>query len=83
MAKAFNSKPRKPHPGFPLTAHSNGQWCKKTRGKVHFFGVWADPDGALDYYLKVARDLHAGREPQAVLGDELTLKKLGNEYLEI
>jgi hypothetical protein len=36
-----------PRASFPLTAHPNGQWCKKIRGKVHFFGVWLDPDAAL------------------------------------
>lgn len=30
-------KPSKPYPSFPLTAHLNGQWCKKIRGRVHFF----------------------------------------------
>jgi hypothetical protein len=40
-------QPRKPYPTFPLTAHPNGQWCKKIRGKVHFFGVWGDPETPL------------------------------------
>jgi hypothetical protein len=48
------TKPSKPCPSFPLTAHNDGQWCKKTRGKVHFFDVWADPQAALDKYLRVA-----------------------------
>jgi hypothetical protein len=33
-------KPSKPYPTFPLTAHNNGQWCKKIRGQIHFFGIW-------------------------------------------
>ena len=52
-------KPRKPNPTFPLTAHDNGQWCKKIRGKIHFFGVWEDRHAALQQYLRVAADLHA------------------------
>jgi len=57
-------KPKKPHPSFPLTAHANGQWCKRIRGRVHFFGVWADPEAALKEYKCQAADLHAGRLPQ-------------------
>ena len=59
----LTKKPGKPYPSFPLTAHNNGQWCKKVRGRVHFFGVWADPQAALDNYLQVAADLHAGSQP--------------------
>jgi hypothetical protein len=58
-------KPRKPYPTFPLTAHPNGQWCKRIRGKVHFFGVWGDPKTAMENYTRAAPDLHAGRRPQA------------------
>lgn len=74
------SKPTKPHPSFPLTPHPNGQWCKKIRGKLRFFGVWADPQAAMERYLKHASDLHAGREP-TVSVDELTVKELANHYL--
>lgn len=49
-------KPRKPYTSFPLTPHNNGQWCKQIRGKVHFFGAWADPEAALPHYLRVAED---------------------------
>ena len=30
-------KLEKPYAGFPLTAHSSGVWCKKIRGKLHYF----------------------------------------------
>jgi hypothetical protein len=53
------TKPAKPYPEFPLTAHLAGQWCKKIRGKIHYFGRWSDPDGALNAYLAVKDDLHA------------------------
>ena len=84
MAKlAKPKKPQKPYRSFPLTAHNNGQWCKKILGKVHFFGTWADPQGALDRYLAVAADLHAGREPQrsTLSPDVVQVKDVCNHYL--
>jgi integrase len=76
-------KPAKPYPSFPLTPHNNGQWCKKIRDKVHFFGVWEDPDAALQNYLRVAEDLHAGRQPRATTlsEDGVTVKEVCNHYL--
>ena len=64
-------------------AHNSGQWCKKIRGKIHFFGVWADPETTLsNYYLRVAEDLHAGRKPQSNLVPEgLTVKGVCNHFL--
>lgn len=76
-------KPNKPYPTFPLTAHPNGQWCKKIRGKIYFFGVWADPEAAHQKYLAEAADLHAGRQPRMsiVSGEGLTVKEICNEFL--
>jgi hypothetical protein len=34
--------PALPYPDFPLSAHPNGQSCKKINGKLYYFGVWAD-----------------------------------------
>lgn len=81
MTKTSCKKPKKPYPSFPLIAHPNGQWCKKILGKVHFFGVWADPDAALEHYHKIAGDLHVGREPTSADDGELTVKELGSKYL--
>src|SRR5687767_2358275 len=47
---AARVKPDKPRPDFPLTAHKNGQWCKKIKGVVRMFGVWMDPAGAEALY---------------------------------
>lgn len=80
-ASASNTKPSKPYPTFPLTAHPNGQWCKKIRGRVHFFGVWADPKSALDEYNRQAGDLHAGRKPVMRSSDKRTVKEVANAYL--
>lgn len=79
---AKRKKPRKPYPTFPLTPHPNGQWCKKTRGKVHFFGVWADPGIALKNYTRQAGDLHEGRVPRiTAAGDVPSVEDLANAYL--
>jgi integrase len=75
-----HAKPSKPYPEFPLTAHPAGYWCKKIRGKVHYFGPWADPDGALAKYLEQKDDLHAGRIPRPDPA-MLTVKDVANTFL--
>jgi len=57
-------KPSKPSKDYPLTAHPNGQWCKKVRKVVHFFGVWADPQAALAKWEFQKDDLQNGRQPR-------------------
>jgi integrase len=73
-------KPRKPSPQFPLSAHPNGQWCKKIRGRLYYFGLWADPDAALNKYLAEKDDLYAGRTPRPVDG-AITVRDLCNRFL--
>lgn len=75
-----SNKPLKPYPSFPLTAHPNGQWAKKSRGRLHYFGPWDNPQAAVERYLAVAADLHAGRAPK-VSTNGLTVKDLANEFL--
>jgi integrase len=74
------AKPNKPYADFPLTAHPAGVWCKKIRGKLHYFGKWDDPDVALTEYLRVKDDLHAGREPRPD-PSAVTVKDLCNQFL--
>jgi len=83
MAQADRRKPKKPSPSFPLAAHPNGQWCKKICGRVRFFGVWTDPEAAVQRYYAQAGDPHAGREPRSstLSPDELTVKNVCNEFL--
>ena len=44
---------RKPYPSFPLTPHPSGQFCKKIRGKLFYFGSVADSEAALERYHRL------------------------------
>ena len=79
-APASPAKPNKPHPDFPLFPHATGLWAKKIRGKMHYFGPWANPDGALAKYLEQKEDLHAGKTPRPDSA-ALTVKALCNQFL--
>ncbi len=73
---------RRTHPNrSPLTLHPTGQYCKKIRGKLYYFG--SDKSGALQRYLEQASFLHLGRASGHAVGqDDITLKTLCNLYLE-
>ena len=75
-----SEKPAKSRPDFPLFAHATGRWAKKIRGKLHYFGKWADPDAALQRYVEERDDLYAGRKPRRK-GDGLTIKDLVKRFL--
>src|SRR3954453_7003668 len=79
-ASAKPAKPNKPHPDFPLFPHAAGVWAKKIRGKLHYFGPWDDPDGALAKYLEQKDALHAGKKPRDT-SEGVTVKVLANAYL--
>jgi integrase len=80
ISAAASRKPTKPYPEYPLTPHPAGYWCKKIRGKLHYFGPWDDSDGALARYLEQKDALHAGRTPRPER-EGLTVKQLCNEFL--
>ena len=74
------AKPAKPRPDFPLFPHATGRWAKKIKGKLHYFGPWADADAALARYVEQRDDLYAGRKPRRK-GQGLTVKDLVNKFL--
>jgi len=78
-------KLKKPRPDFPLSIHKgSGTWCKKVRGRDHYFGnLAADPKGiaALEEWSRVKEDLLAGKEPRAK-SDGLTVAELCNQFLD-
>ncbi|MFA9477118.1 tyrosine-type recombinase/integrase [Phycisphaerales bacterium AB-hyl4] len=81
MAKQA-SKPKWPHSDtVKMTAHRNGQWCKKIRQRLHYFGPWNDPDGARDRYLENASRLHAGLPVETSPTGVTTVADCFNRYL--
>lgn len=66
---------------FPLTLHKTGQFCKKIKGKIHYFGT--DRRKALDRYLEQAAYLHAGRPvSHSPTAEQLSIKTMCNLYLD-
>ncbi|MHC4536281.1 MAG: hypothetical protein ACYS6K_20210 [Planctomycetota bacterium] len=49
---------------FPLTLHPTGQYCKKIKGKLYYFG--GDKKQALERYLDQATYLHGGRNLESI-----------------
>jgi len=74
------TKPPKPYPDFPLFAHATGRWAKKVRGKLHYFGKWADWQAALQLWKDQEEDLRAGRTPRGK-GPGLAVAELCNQFL--
>jgi integrase len=70
----------KPHKDFPLTRHPSGRWCKKIKGKLHYFGKINDPQAALEKWLAEKDALLAGQEPRRKVED-ITLRELANGFL--
>ncbi|MHC4159511.1 MAG: tyrosine-type recombinase/integrase [Planctomycetota bacterium] len=65
---------------FPLTLHKTGQYCKKIKGKLYYFGT--DRKIARQKYLEKAAKLHSDRGPMGKFADNLPVKKLCNLYLD-
>lgn len=60
-------KPKKPYEGFPLYPHRCGQWVKKIKGKVWYFGVLDDPYGALNKFNLQIDDILDGKDPRKIV----------------
>jgi hypothetical protein len=76
-------RPAKPTREFPLKPHKNGQWCKKVRRNLHYFGHWADDRGgerAVALWADQKDDLLAGRTPRGCR-DGLSVRDLCNAFL--
>ena len=68
---------------FPLTLHPTGQYCKKVKGKMYYFG--SDKKQALEKYLDQATYLHGCQnnlQQQKPTSDNMTLKQLCDMYLK-
>src|SRR5262249_32935804 len=74
-------RPDKPTADFPLFPHAAGVWAKKIRGKLHYFGPWDDPDGALAKYNEQKDALHAGKKPRETAAGAATIKDVANAFL--
>ncbi len=74
-------KPEKPRKDFPLSPANNGQWCKKIRGRIHYFGIWGSPEAAENEYLRVREYLQAGRLPPAKAATGIRMNDLCNRFL--
>ena len=80
MPKTKRKKPLKPHKDYPLTANGNGQWSKKIQGRVHYFGVWEEPQAALEKWLAEKDYLLAGKVPHRV-SDGYRVQEMCNDFL--
>lgn len=79
--KARVALPGKPYKSFPLTPHRNGQFCKKIRGKIFYFGPMSDPPAALQRYHEHCDGLHAGKLDHVPKANALTIGDLANKFL--
>ena len=73
-----NSNRKKRSDKFPLTLHTIGQYCKKIKGKIYYFGK--NKKQAHERYLKYAAFLLSGTPK--INNDIFSIKELCNLYLE-
>lgn len=78
-----SGKTAKPYDSFPLFAHGSGRWCKKIKGRFHYFGKVSDGwQAALDQYEYEIPYLLQGKTPPPRDQQALDVDHLVNGYLE-
>lgn len=89
MADSSETRPQKPRQDFPLFAHRNKRWAKKVKGKLCYFGKWADDrqgERALKLWIEQKDELLAGIPQTQVTGKNAVagtpLHKLINGWLK-
>ena len=74
-----NSKRKTRSDKSPFTLHLTGQYCKKIKGKLYYFGT--DKTKALQQYLEQATYLHSGKMTKPSSVNNMSSKTLCNLYL--
>jgi len=75
------SKRKRRSDKFPLTLHPTGQYCKKIKGKIRYFGT--DKKKALERYLAQATYLHGSQSlMQKASNGKMPLRQLCDLYLQ-
>ena len=69
---------KKRSPDFPLRLHGNGQWSRKVRGRLHYFGT--DRDEALRRWVREKDHILAGLDPPRKSASP-SLSELANVYI--
>lgn len=76
------AKPARPRKDFPLFPHDSGQWAKKVRGKLFYFGTWDDPDAAERKWDIQKHAILEGRNPSEVTSSGDSLSWLINTFMD-
>ena len=80
MSKSNKKSRKKRNDKFPLTLHKTGQFCKKIKGKIYYFGT--DKKLAMQRYLEDAVILHSGKAAvRQTDKNNISIKYLCNLYL--
>jgi integrase len=81
MLKSNNKKSRKQRSDkFPLTLHPTGQFCKKIKGKLYYFGN--ERQAAYQKYLEQASYIHLNEGKSSSIENNLSIKTLCNLCLD-